>query len=82
MSALPLSGESERPRRKVKDALCHPTAESLRHAGKGCWYFTTTVACPVCAGGFVERERRYTPKPDDPAERYEYLEIYDWCMER
>ena len=46
------------------------------------WYFLSTRACPVCGGGETYRERRYGPKPSDPAKRYEYAEIYDWCNER
>jgi hypothetical protein len=44
------------------------------------WYFTTTTACPVCAGGHVIRQRRHTPRPDDPQERFEYIERYDYCL--
>lgn len=52
---------------------------SASETGKGCWYFTSYVDCPVCGRGETTRERRYSPKPADPNERFEWLEIYDHC---
>lgn len=46
------------------------------------WYEVTIHTCPVCGGGETFRERRFTPKPSDPAERFHYREIYNWCNER
>lgn len=43
------------------------------------WYRLTTHACPICGSEHRYRERMYTPKPEDAAERYQYIEIYDWC---
>lgn len=47
--------------------------------GKGSWYFISISECPVCGRGDEVRERRYTEKPTDPHERYEFLIIYDYC---
>lgn len=41
---------------------------------RGYWYHTTIFSCVLCWHEEVYRERRYTPKPDDPAKRYEYIE--------
>jgi hypothetical protein len=58
-------------------------SNDTRHPkGKGAWYFTYIRECPVCGAGGAERERRYTPKPDDPNERLEYNGMaYDNCLE-
>lgn len=38
------------------------------------WYKVYTTVCVCCGRENVEKERVYGPKPDDPAERYEYIE--------
>ena len=43
------------------------------------WLFITHHYCPVCGGGHTYRERRFTPKPEDPNERVEWVDAYDWC---
>jgi hypothetical protein len=36
------------------------------------WYHTTRVECVLCGRGPTYRERRYTPRPTDPNERWDY----------
>lgn len=36
------------------------------------WYHTTIYECVLCGKQTKYRERRYTTKPEDYAERYEY----------
>lgn len=43
------------------------------------WYMTYIDECPVCGRGNTERKRMYTPKPENPADRYEYCVNYDYC---
>lgn len=43
------------------------------------WYKTTTYYCPVCGKEEPDRERMYTPKPEDSSERYVYKQWYDSC---
>jgi hypothetical protein len=43
------------------------------------WYLITIDECPVCGRNKTYRERRYTPKPVEPSERYSYEQHYDWC---
>lgn len=43
------------------------------------WYFITFEDCPVCGHGKEYRERRFTPKPKDPAKRYQYRHYWDYC---
>lgn len=45
------------------------------------WYRFTYSYCPVCGGGETYKERVYTPKPEDPAERHIYEDAYDHCLE-
>ena len=42
--------------------------------GRGCWYETTAFVCPICGHTDEYRERRWKPKPDDPADRFRYIE--------
>lgn len=42
------------------------------------WYRIHITECPVCGGGYTERERVYGEKPVDP---YKYHEIFDHCLE-
>lgn len=39
---------------------------------KGYWYYTVTYECVLCGREEVYRERRYTPKPKEHGERFEY----------
>lgn len=39
---------------------------------KACWYFLAIHECPLCGSGREYRERRYTPKPEDPTDRFEF----------
>jgi hypothetical protein len=36
------------------------------------WYKFYISECVLCGSGYTEKERMYTPKPEDPRERYEY----------
>lgn len=38
------------------------------------WYFITETYCVLCGRSEVERERRYTPRPDDWFKRHEFIE--------
>lgn len=51
-----------------------------RRSGKGCWYKRYITECPICGRGYDVRERQYTPKPEDPADRVDYNGMaYDYC---
>jgi hypothetical protein len=39
---------------------------------RGYWYKYFTNECVLCWGGETWKERQYTPKPKDPAERYSF----------
>jgi hypothetical protein len=43
------------------------------------WYFKSLHECPVCGRSDTYRERRYTPKPENPQDRCEYVVDYDYC---
>ena len=44
------------------------------------WYMRYITECPICGRGYDVRERRFDPKPDDPADRVDYNGMaYDWC---
>ena len=45
------------------------------------WYKFTCYYCPVCGRGEDEweKERIYTPKPENGWERYEATQYYDYC---
>lgn len=51
------------------DPVCKPHPK-----GKGCWYYIEIHACPICGRSETFRERRYGVRPDDPRERFAYLE--------
>ena len=36
------------------------------------WYFQWIDECPVCGSSDKGRERRYTPKPNDPDQRFAF----------
>lgn len=46
------------------------------------WYKLFIYECPVCGSGNTYRERVYSDKPVEPSQRYEFIESYDWCLER
>ena len=47
-----------------------------KRKGKGkYWYFITVEECVMGDSEHVYRERRYTPKPENHAERYDYIQF-------
>ena len=47
----------------------------------GYWYKFYTDECVLCGAGGTVKERQYTPKPDDPNDRYDYEQFvcdYHW----
>lgn len=57
---------------------CHGTSAAVPNE-RGVWYKQYTTECPLCGRGRTERTRMPAPKPADPAERYEFEQVYDWC---
>lgn len=48
-----------------------------KRKGKGkYWYYIITESCVMGDTEHEYRERRYTPKPEDNADRYEYKEYF------
>lgn len=45
------------------------------------WYKMYYWECPVCGRGGHSRERVYGEKPADDAERYDFQQSYDNCLE-
>ena len=43
------------------------------------WYFLTINCCPICGRDDTSRERRFDPRPDDPTERRDFREVWDYC---
>lgn len=43
------------------------------------WYLFTVFECPVCGSWETIKERQYTPKPEDPAKRHEFVQQFDGC---
>ena len=43
------------------------------------WILKYTSYCPLCGKEKIYRERKYTPKPENPNERYQVDEHYDYC---
>ena len=43
------------------------------------WMYTTVYECPLCGYEDVNRERRYTPKPEDWQKRIEFHPIAYHC---
>lgn len=43
------------------------------------WYKFTMFECPVCGRGGTSKERKFTPKPKDAMQRYEFVQWYDQC---
>jgi len=46
---------------------------------KGYWYFKTVYCCVLCGRETVYRERKYTPKPENPGDRQTWYD--DACHE-
>jgi len=46
---------------------------------KGVWYKRYISECPVCGRGSDERTRMPPPRPEDPGDRIEWEQVYDWC---
>jgi hypothetical protein len=38
------------------------------------WYLIHTEECVLCGRGSTWRERMFTPKPEDPADRYSFTQ--------
>jgi hypothetical protein len=50
--------------------------KSKKHPkGKGCWYLHVVTECVLCGGGEYYKVRMWTPKPKNPAERYDYSQF-------
>lgn len=43
------------------------------------WYFVSVWFCVLCGLTQTTRERRYTPRPADPAARHDYMESACGC---
>jgi len=43
------------------------------------WYMTYIIECPVCGSTDRYRERKYTERPLDIEERFDYKQQYDHC---
>jgi len=43
------------------------------------WYLTMVFWCPICGNEDRYRERKYSTKPRDPEERYEWVVSWDYC---
>jgi hypothetical protein len=54
-------------------------AESIINEKKKYWIFIEIWECPVCGDGNTYRERRYTPRPENLAERRKFVQHYDYC---
>ncbi len=44
----------------------------------GYWYRFSITECVLCGATETLKERQYTPKPNDPAERYDYSQYACW----
>ena len=44
----------------------------MKKPKKGYWYKRYITECVLCGGGEGRRERQYTPKPKNPADRVDY----------
>jgi hypothetical protein len=55
----------------MKDEERHPK-------GKGCWYKIHIRECVLCMKTDEWRERMWTPKPNNPADRYDYKQFACW----
>ena len=41
---------------------------------KGYWYKFYISECVLCGTGYTEKARQYTPKPENPQERFVYYQ--------
>lgn len=55
------------------------TPECKERRKRGYWMYTTVYECPLCGYEDVNRERRYTPKPEDWQKRIEFHPIAYHC---
>ncbi len=57
------------------------TREKVRPVSRrrGYWYKRFITECPVCGRGDDYRERQYSERPEDPRDRVQYDQRYDWC---
>ncbi len=46
------------------------------------WYMLYIEECPVCGRTDEFKERRYTRKPGDRVDRYNYKQEYCYCQDR
>lgn len=44
----------------------------MERTGVKYWYFFSIWECPLCGHSKMYKERRYTPKPENYQDRYEY----------
>ena len=49
---------------------------------KNYWYLSQVIECPVCGRVDEFKERRYTEKPKDKKDRYNYKQEYCYCEDR
>ncbi len=45
------------------------------------WILFTHIYCPMCGKETTYRDRMYTEKPKDSAERHKIEEQYDYCSD-
>ena len=57
---------------------CGPIEKKLKK-GAPYWYKYYTEECVLCGAGSTEKERQYSPKPKDPADRHEYKQTVCGC---
>jgi len=43
------------------------------------WYFITITECVLCGHGSEDRERRFTPRPEDGNDRYSHVQTACWA---
>jgi len=46
---------------------------------KGVWHLIYIEECPLCGRSTTTCERRDSPRPENPADRYEYAQYWDYC---
>lgn len=81
-----LSRDRETPLKRAKPYYpmaqrSNPTNNHSPHPPKPqtYWFHRTVMECPVCGRGQDYVETRFTPKPINPDERFEYEQHYDYC---
>lgn len=43
------------------------------------WYLFNIVECPLCGKMDKYKERKYSKRPENKADRYFYEQVYDYC---